>query len=115
MKYYKQCIVVRNDLKLSKGKLAAQVAHASLSAFLNANILVRRKWFKCGQKKVVLKVSSLNELLNMEKKVSKSKLPYSLIKDAGLTHIPPGTITTLGIGPEREDRIDGITGHLKML
>ncbi|VUT25922.1 MAG: Peptidyl-tRNA hydrolase [Candidatus Methanolliviera sp. GoM_asphalt] len=115
MKYYKQCIVVRSDLKLSKGKLAAQVAHASLSAFLNANILVRRRWLKCGQKKVVLKVSSLDELMDIKNEVNKSKLPYSLIKDAGLTHIPPGTITTLGIGPEREDKIDEITGHLKML
>lgn len=102
-------------MKLSKGKLAAQVAHASLSAFLNANILARRKWLKHGQKKVILKVSSLDELIDIEKKVNKSKLSYSLIKDAGLTHIPPGTITTLGIGPESEDKIDGITGHLKML
>ena len=100
---------------MSKGKLAAQVAHASLSAFLNANILVRRRWLKCGQKKVVLKVSSLDELMDIKNEVNKSKLPYSLIKDAGLTHIPPGTITTLGIGPEREDKIDEITGHLKML
>ena len=60
---YKQVIIVRKDLKLSRGKLAVQVAHASLEAFKKANKIVKEKWARHGAKKVVVKVNDLNQLL----------------------------------------------------
>ncbi|BDC35910.1 MAG: peptidyl-tRNA hydrolase [Candidatus Methanoliparum thermophilum] len=112
---YKQTIIIRTDLKLSKGKIAVQVAHAAVSSFLKAKFTVRRQWIKSGQKKIVLKVSSIEELLNLKEIAEGYKLPCSLIQDAGLTEIPPGTITALGIGPSRSSIIDKVTGHLRML
>ena len=111
----KQVIVIREDLKMGKGKIAAQASHASLFAFLKAGILKRKKWMKEGMKKVVLKVSSEKEILELYKKAKQKKLPSALIKDAGLTQIPAGTITALGIGPDEEKKIDEITGKLKLL
>lgn len=111
----KQVIVVRADLKMGKGKLAAQVAHASLASFLKAGFFAKRKWLKQGMKKVVVKVSCEKELIEIYEKAKKAKLPCELIRDAGLTQIKPGTITALGIGPGEDEKIDKITKHLKLL
>jgi len=111
----KQVIVVRKDLKISVGKLCAQVAHASIAAFLKAGILKRRKWLKEGMKKVVLQVNTEEELVSLYEKAVKLKLPCELIRDAGLTELEPGTVTALGIGPEDEEKIDKVTGALKLL
>jgi PTH2 family peptidyl-tRNA hydrolase len=115
---YKQVIVVRTDLKLSKGKLAVQVAHASVTAAEIARNKYRdwwEKWMKEGQKKVAVKVETLEELLELKNMAEKLDLPHALIRDCGLTEIPPGTITTLGIGPAPEKLVDKITGTLPLL
>ncbi len=112
---YKQVIIVRKDLKLSRGKLAVQVAHASLEAFQKANKIVKEKWAREGAKKVVLKANDLNQLLYVYRKIKDMDFPCSLVKDAGLTEIPPGTVTAVGIGPWEEKEINKITGKLKML
>jgi len=115
---YKQVIIVRSDLKMSKGKLAAQVAHASVTAAEVARVRYREwwtTWFLQGQKKVVLKVSTLDDLLKIKKMADQEDLPTALIQDRGLTELPPGTITTLGIGPAPAERIDKITGSLPLL
>lgn len=109
----KQVIVVRKDLKLSKGKLAAQVAHASVSAAEKSKF--SREWMAGGQKKSVLKCDDLEELLLIHAKAKKSGLPTTLIRDAGKTEIPTGTITCVGIGPAKEEDIDKITGELTLL
>jgi PTH2 family peptidyl-tRNA hydrolase len=111
----KQVIVVRTDLKMGKGKLAAQVAHASLAAFLKTSYSKRKKWLEEGAKKVVLKVSSEEELLKLYRKAKKEKLPCEIIADRGLTQLKPGTFTALAIGPEKDERVDKITGDLKLL
>jgi len=115
---YKQVIVVREDIKMSKGKLAAQVAHASVIA----SEIARREheewwryWWREGQKKVVLGVKSEEELMEIYTKAKHAGLPTSLVEDMGLTEIPPGTRTAVGIGPAPEELIDNITGHLKLL
>ena len=112
---YKQVIVIRNDLKLSKGKLAAQACHASLEAYKRAEQNDIDEWENSGVKKVVLKVQSEKELLNIFELLKTEKMKPALIKDAGLTEVAPGTITCLGVGPLREDVVDRVTGKLKML
>lgn len=115
MAEYKQCIVVRDDLKLSKGKLAVQVAHAAISAYEFADRVVRETWKAGGQKKVVLRVPALRDLFELKETARRQGLPTALIEDAGLTEVPPGTITVLGIGPAEVGELDKITGNLKLL
>ncbi len=110
---YKQAIVVRKDLGMSPGKTAAQVAHASVGAWKNADRKVSGAWESEGAKKVVLQVGDREELLEIKERAG--KLPTCLVKDAGMTELSPGTITCLGIGPAREEEIDRITGSLKLL
>ena len=112
---YKQVIVVRKDLKMDKGKLSAQVAHASISAAKHASEDVLKKWERRGQKKVVLKVDNLDGLLDVKKKCDEAGIKNKLVSDAGLTQLEPGTKTALGIGPESEEKIDKVTGSLKLL
>lgn len=109
----KQVIVVRGDLKLSKGKLAAQVAHAAVSAAEISKF--KKQWLAEGQKKIVLECESLDDLLEIYEKSKKLSIPTSLIQDAGLTEIPQNTITCVGIGPDEEEKINGITKNLKLL
>jgi PTH2 family peptidyl-tRNA hydrolase len=114
----KQAIVVRTDLGMGKGKIAAQVAHASLSA---AEAARQRKggwydaWKNGGQPKVVLKVGSEAELEEIFRKAKSSGLPASYIEDRGLTQVESGTATCVGIGPAPDPAIDEITGKLKLL
>lgn len=112
---YKQVIVVRKDLKIGKGKLASQVAHASLGSFKLASRYVGKRWEEGGGTKVVLEIANLRGLKGLYTKLKRKKIPCYLVRDAGQTQIRPGTITTLGIGPAKEDEIDKITGRLKLL
>jgi PTH2 family peptidyl-tRNA hydrolase len=115
MMVYKQAIVVRKDLKLGKGKLAAQVAHASLGAMKGANRGVVEKWERGGAKKVVLKVESIRKLKALNKKAKSCRLASFLVSDAGHTQLKRGTITCLGIGPDEEKKIDKVTKELRLL
>ncbi len=114
---YKLAIVVRKDIKISPGKMAAQVAHASVACAMRAKSSKRdiyEDWMREGQRKVVLKVESLADLEKLEREAASTGLITEKITDAGLTEIPPGTVTCLGIGPSRESDIDKVTGHLKL-
>ena len=115
MTEYKQCIIIREDLKLSRGKLAVQVAHAAVSAAEQADSSDRRAWKDGGQKKIVLQVKDLSEMYELKMDAEAAGLPVSLITDAGLTEIPPGTVTALGIGPGRSDKLDAVTGELRLV
>jgi len=113
---FKLVIVVREDLKLSKGKLCAQVAHAVLDCFMKQkDVKLSKKWLDEGGKKVVLKCKSKDELLFLTQKAENARLTNALIIDAGLTEIKPGTATCLGIGPDKEEKIDKVTKKLEAL
>jgi len=115
---YKQVIAVRTDLKMGKGKIAAQVGHAAVSAAEEARKKCSdwwKAWIAEGQCKIVVKATSEQGLLELEEKAKKSKLPTALIVDRGLTELPPSTITCLGIGPAPSTQIDAITGKLPLL
>jgi PTH2 family peptidyl-tRNA hydrolase len=115
---YKQVLVIRMDLKMSRGKIAVQIAHAAVSAAEEArkhSLVSWRGWLWEGQKKVAVKVSSEEELLTLRDKAIKVGLPVHLIRDRGLTELPPGTTTALGIGPARTETVDKITGDLPLL
>lgn len=114
----KQAIIVRKDINLKPGKLAVQSAHASVTSALLCKEK-KRKWFKewidSGQKKVVLGVKNLTELNELHKKAVSLRIPCAIIRDAGLTEVPPGTVTALGIGPAPEEIINKITGSLPLV
>jgi PTH2 family peptidyl-tRNA hydrolase len=112
---FKQCIVVREDLKLSAGKLAVQVAHAAVLALERADKSTTSSWKSEGQKKVVLKVPGVQDLFRLREEAERAGLPSALVADAGLTEIPPGTITALGIGPAPIKQMDRITGKLSLI
>lgn len=110
----KQAIVVRTDLGMGTGKLAAQVAHASLSAYEDTDDRTRKRWKGGGQKKVVLKGSGESELFELADKAERERLPNAIIRDAGHTQLDPGTVTTLAIGPGDDEVVDRVTGHLSL-
>ena len=111
----KQVILVRADLKLPKGKMASQCAHAAVEAAFNSDKKKVASWRKEGAKKVVLKVSDEKELLKYMQLAKDNGLKTALITDAGKTVIAPGTKTCVGIGPDSEEKIDEVTGKLKMV
>ena len=112
---FKQCILIREDLKFSPGKLAVQVAHAAVLALEKADKTTAAKWRSEGQKKVVLRAEGLSVLFQIREEAERAGLPCAIVADAGLTEIPPGTITALGIGPAQSKQMDKITGKLRLL
>lgn len=115
---YKQAIVFRSDLKMSKGKIAAQAGHAAVSAAEEARKHFKewwKAWLKEGQCKIAVKVESEKELLELEMQAKELALPCVLIIDRGLTEVPPETITCLGIGPAPVEKVDKITSMLPLL
>jgi PTH2 family peptidyl-tRNA hydrolase len=115
---YKMVIAVRKDLKLSQGKMAAQVAHAAVNcAFASKKSTPKwfKKWYDEGQKKVVVKVQSKEELFELKMRAEGMGMMTSLITDAGLTEVPPGTTTCLGVGPAPEEIVDKVTGGLGLM
>jgi len=102
---------------MGKGKAAGQCAHASVSAYalaLSRNKEDAREWEEEGQKKIVLKVGSEEELLALYEKM-KREMPCALIRDAGKTQLEPGTLTCFGAGPADESLINKHTKDLKLL
>ena len=112
---FKQVIAIRADLKLSKGKIAAQAAHASLGSYRSAGGKARDAWEEDGEKKVVVKAKDLGELMDIQKKARSLGIPCALIRDAGRTEVEPGTATAIGLGPAEENVLDRLTGKLKLM
>lgn len=133
----KQVLVVRKDLNMRKGKIAAQCGHAVMKVILDRMIVrpdtdndaatVREflfsyprpsawaSWLEGKYTKICVSVNSEAELLEVYEK-AKLVAPAALIQDSGLTEfggVP--TYTVVAIGPAWADEIDPITGHLPLL
>lgn len=112
---WKQALVLRTDLGMGKGKLVAQGAHVAVRACLLAPEAARETWMRDGEAKVVLKVAGEEDLLRVYAQAVAAGLPCAIVRDAGRTQIPAGTLTAVGIGPAEGDRIDAVVGGLKLL
>ena len=110
----KQVIAARSDLGMGQGKLAAQVAHASLSAYEEATKQTQTAWKGGGQKKVVVKIDGESALFELAEKARVEGLPNAVIRDAGHTQLDSGTATALAVGPGDDERVDSVTGHLSL-
>lgn len=128
----RQIIIVSTMAKMPKGKLAAQVAHASLSALLSQSTIYRNdsdepylstrlskdmeEWLQGAFAKVTVKCDSEEEMIRIYNDANKLELPCSKIVDNGRTvfnGVP--TLTCVGIGPCSKELTDEFTGHLKLL
>ncbi|XP_063058143.1 peptidyl-tRNA hydrolase 2, mitochondrial-like [Engraulis encrasicolus] len=110
-------LVVRRDLNMGKGKVAAQCAHAAVNAYkelLKRDPNLLKRWELCGQPKVVVKADTEECLLELHRRAKESGLITSLIQDAGRTQTAPGTRTVLAVGPGPGGVVDKVTGHLKL-
>lgn len=115
---YKMVIVTRKDLKLSPGKLAAQVAHAAVACALDTkktNLKWFKKWQSEGGKKAVVKVDGVDDFYPLKEKAEKLGIVTFIVVDAGHTEVTAGTKTVLGIGPAPTNIIDQVTGDLPLL
>lgn len=110
----KQAIVARADLGMGEGKLAAQVAHASLKAYEDADRRDQKEWKGSGQKKIVLQADSESQLFELAEKARVEGVPHAIVRDAGHTQLEPGTATTLAVGPAPENLVDAVTGDLSL-
>ncbi len=111
-------LVVRGELRLTPGKAAVQVAHAAVMLIEVAERVAPRElaaWREEGQKKIAVVVETLSEMEELHRQARARGLPTAFVEDAGLTEVPPGTRTVLGIGPGRAEVLDPITGHLALL
>lgn len=114
----KLVLVVRSDLKLSKGKAAAQCAHAAIACYVRAasgQPELLHQWLATGQPKIVLRVDSLAELERLQRGAQQAGLVEACVADAGRTQVAAGTVTVLGIGPAHERDVNALVGELKLL
>jgi len=110
-----QYIVVNASLKMDKGKIAAQASHASVSVLDKVDEKIVDGWKRSGMKKIVLKVNSTEELVELFQSVKDGKLPCALITDAGRTQIASGSKTAFACGPIEEEDGAKYFSELKLL
>jgi PTH2 family peptidyl-tRNA hydrolase len=114
----KQVIIIRKDIKMEVGKTVAQGSHASLMSYLETekkDKKIAKEWIDTGEKKIVLKVDNEESLRKLAEAFKYKKIPCALVTDAGLTQLPPGTVTALGVGPWSSKELNPITSMLKLL
>ena len=111
-------LVARADLKLSKGKFAAQASHAAVNAALTASNVCPKNlkdWISNGSRKIVVEARNLEHLKRIYGEARADGLVAEMITDAGHTEIPAGTVTVVAIGPATRLDVDAIIGSLPLL
>ena len=113
----KMVLVVRTDLGMSKGKAAAQCAHAAIMCYKRAvaeTPQLLKQWEVFGQSKVTLKAENEEVLNELKARADEIGLVACVVHDAGRTQIEAGSATVLGIGPAPAEVVDKVTGPLKL-
>ncbi|KAG5486744.1 hypothetical protein LSCM1_08000 [Leishmania martiniquensis] len=132
----KMALVVRKDLKMSSGKIAAQCAHAAVAvveeilAAKSAEAAAAQpvqnpvsaawvQWYEAwgvsGCSKVALQCPDEATMMALAKHARRVNLPYYVIRDAGRTQVAPGSRTVVAVGPGPKSLVDEVTGQLKLL
>jgi PTH2 family peptidyl-tRNA hydrolase len=112
----KLALIVRTDLGMGKGKIAAQAAHAAVAAVLRTHGTAEfAAWLREGQPKVVLKVGSEDQLRRICDAAETANLPVEVVHDAGRTQVEPGTATCCAIGPADDADVGHVVGTLPLL
>ncbi|KAJ8910489.1 hypothetical protein NQ315_012336 [Exocentrus adspersus] len=115
---YRLIMGVRNDLKMQKGKVAAQCGHAAVAAYAKAlkeKPRTLKNWLRFGRgTKIAVRVDSEEELLDLDKRAKQLDVLSSIVRDAGQTQVAPGSRTVIAIGPAPKSVLDKISGHLKL-
>ncbi len=114
MTSYKQVLIVREDLDITKGKMISQACHACLGSYRKAVPEIREDWLDQGGKKVVVSAAE-KEFPSIMEEARDLDLPAYLVSDAGRTELEPGTDTAIGIGPDTEGKIDKVTGEFQLV
>ena len=114
----KMVFVINHELKMGKGKIAAQVGHAAVKATLKSGEKrpeLLDAWLSTGQKKICVKADNARHIEQIEQQAKQRNVLSSKIHDAGHTQIPAGSLTVLVLGPDEDDMLDELTGALKLL
>jgi len=125
----KQVIVIRKDLNMRKGKIAAQVAHAAMKVFFDKMTIFPNKtakiynlsdemikWMEGAFTKVVVSVNSEEEIYDLAKRATDLDIPHAVIIDNGLTEFHGNkTTTALAIGPAKSEQINQLTAELPLI
>lgn len=114
----KMVLCVNNELKMGKGKIAAQCCHAAVGVVQRFSASARtalKQWEMTGQKKIALKVDNTAALNALAKAAQDAGLPFYVVSDAGRTQIAAGSRTVIAIGPAPDSKVSAITGHLALL
>ncbi|KAJ3560969.1 hypothetical protein NP233_g10491 [Leucocoprinus birnbaumii] len=114
----KMVFVVRTDLGMTPGKIAAQCGHATLACYktlVKKNPGLVSHWERTGQAKIALKGTSEDQLIELEAIAKSLNLCARSIHDAGHTQVEAGTRTVLAIGPAPVPLVNEVTGKLRLL
>ena len=114
----KMVFVINHELKMGKGKIAAQGGHAAVKATLKSGELrpeLLDAWLSTGQKKICVKAVDALHIEQIETQAKQVNVLTSKIHDAGHTQIPAGSLTVLALGPDEDEKLDDLTGELKLL
>ena len=111
-------LVTRKDLKLSRGKVAAQCSHAAVECALKASGECPKQlesWRQNGARKIVVEAPNLDTLKRLFGDAQADDIVCYMVRDAGHTEIPAGTVTVVGLGPGSRDSIDALTGSFGLV